>query len=233
MAEFLQENIVPLFNRHMEVTIIKHLHAWKPQRTSLEKVIQEIKTSSALKDYTDIARMLYAIGKKEQGDAIKKNKIPAFFPAAYMIDGVGRKNLVGLTGLCFIDIDKIKEEQVEASMAILREDEHVLFAARSISGKGLHILVPYTLWREEATTLMPTTPNRLNQTYISVFKSVATRYRVLLGVPVDKNAGHAEHLCIASYDEQAWYNQDAKPIVYRYVHQKRSKYPKRFEEYEG
>lgn len=136
----------------MEVNIVKHLHAWKPQRTSLEKVIQMIKTSQVLKDYTDVARLLYAEGKKEQGDFIKKNQIPAFFPAAYMLDGLGRESLIGLTGLCFIDIDKIEEEQVESSMAILQQDEHVLFAARSISGKGLHILIPYTLRREDPDT---------------------------------------------------------------------------------
>ncbi len=215
----------------MEVNIVKHLHAWKPQRTSLEKVIRMIKTSQVLKDYTDVARLLYAAGKKEQGDSIKKNQIPAFSPAAYMLDGLGRENLIGLTGLCFIDIDKIGEDQVESAMAILQEDEHVLFAARSISGKGLHILVPYTLWREDPETSTKTTPNRRNQTYVSVFKSVAERYRNILGLPVDKNAGHAEHLCLASYDANAWYNPGAKPITYRYVHQRATKYPKKFEEY--
>ena len=215
----------------MEVNIIKHLHAGKPQRTSLEKVIQMIKTSPVLDVLTDKARSLYAAGKKEKGDNIKKNQIPAFFPAAYMLDGIARINLIGLTGLCFIDIDKIGEEQVESSMAILQEDEHVLFAARSISGKGLHILIPYTLRREDPDASMITAPRRLNQIYTAVFKSVAERYRNILGFPVDKAAGHAEHLCLASYDANAWYNPSAKPIVYRYVHQMWSKYPKRFEEY--
>lgn len=215
----------------MEVNIIKHLHAGMPQRTSLEKVIQMIMTSPVLEELTDKARRLYADGKKEKGDNIKKNQIPSFFPAAYMLDGIGRQNLIGLTGLSFIDIDKIGEDQVESSMTILQEDEHVLFAARSISGKGLHILIPYTLWREDPDSSMITAPRRLNQIYTSVFKSTADRYREILGLPVDNSAGHAEHMCLASYDANAWYNPSAKPIVYRYVHQRWSKYPTRFEEY--
>lgn len=77
----------------MDVSIFKNLHAAKPQRTPLEKVVEIIKTSPLLRDYTLEAWRLYAAGEKEKGDSIKKNLMPAFAPAGYLLDGKGRDNL--------------------------------------------------------------------------------------------------------------------------------------------
>lgn len=216
----------------MDITIFKHLHSAKPQKTPLEKIVQMIRTSPLLQEYTEEARRHYAAGEKDKGDSIKKNLLPAFAPAGYLLDGKGRASLIGLTGLCFVDIDHIEAEQVESSMAILKADEHVLLAARSISGKGIHILVPYILWREDPTLPLPATPGKMNQTYGSVFKSTAARYRELLGLQTDKAAENAERLCLVSYDADAWYNPAATPIVYRYEFQKSGKKPKRYTEYQ-
>ena len=216
----------------MDVSIFKHLHSAKPQWTSLEKIVQMIRTSPLLKEYTEEARLHYAAGEKDKGDSIKKNLLPAFAPAGFLLDGKGRDNLIGLTGICFIDIDHVEEQQVESSMSILREDEHVLLAARSISGKGLHILVPYTLWRDDPISPLPATPGKMNQIYGSVFKSTAARYREMLNLPTDKMAENAERLCLVSHDGDAWYNPAAVPIVYRYEFQKSGKKPKKYLEYE-
>lgn len=215
----------------MDVSIFKNLHSVKPQWTTLEKTVHLIRTSPLLREYTEDARRHYAAGEKEKGDYIKKKLLPAFAPAGYLLDGKGRVNLIGLTGLCFINIDHIEEDRVEASMAILREDEHILLAARSVSGKGIHILVPYRFWREDPTSQLPGTPCKMNQTYGSVFKSTAARYRELLGLQTDKAAENAERLCLVSYDAGVWYNPAATPIVYRYEFQKSGKKPKRFEVY--
>ena len=216
----------------MDVSIFKHLHSAKPQKTPLEKIIQMIRTSPLLQKYTFEARRLYDAGEKSKGDSIKKNLLPAFAPAGYLLDGKGRASLIGLTGLCFVDIDHVPEEKVEESMAILREDEHVLFAARSVSGKGIHILVPYSLWREDPTASLPASPGKMNQTYGSVFKSTTARYRELLGLPIDKAAENAEHLCLVSFDADSWFNPAATPIVYRYEFQKSGKKPKKYAVYE-
>lgn len=217
----------------MDLTIFRHLHSAKPQKTPLKKIVDMIRTSQLLEEYTQEARRYYAAGEKAQGDSIKKNLLPAFAPAGYLLDGKGRDNLIGLTGICFVDVDHVEGEELEESMAILRGDEHVLLAARSVSGHGLHILVPYTLWREDPSEPLPSTPGKLNQIYGSVFKSTAARYRSSLGLPIDKAAENAERLCIVSSDPEAWYNPTAKPIVYRYEHQKSGKKPKRYAIIEG
>jgi len=216
----------------MDVSIFKQLHSSIPQRTPFEKIVEMIKTSRLLKEYTEEARDLYAAGDKEKGDSIKKNLLPAFAPAGFLLDGKGRENLIGLTGICFIDIDHVTEEQVDASMDILRSDENVILAARSISGKGLHILIPYSLWRKDSFEQLPATPGRMNQIYGSVFKSTAAHYSEILGVQIDKSAENAERLCLVSYDANAWYNPSAKPIIYCYEHQNSGRKPKRFSVYE-
>lgn len=101
----------------MDVTIFKHLHSAKPQRTPLEKIVQMIRTSPLLQEYTEEARRHYAAGEKDKGDSIKKNLLPAFAPAGYLLDSKGRASLIGPTGLCFVDIDHIETQQVDASMA--------------------------------------------------------------------------------------------------------------------
>ncbi len=213
----------------MDVTIFRHLHSAIPQRTSLEKIVQMIRTSPLLKEYTEDARRFYAAGEKGRGDAIKKHRLPAFAPAGYLLDGKGRSSLIGLTGICFLDFDHVEEEQLESSMTLLRKDDHVLLAARSISGKGMHVLVPYTLWRDDPTLSLSASQSKMNQIYGSVFKSTATRYQELLGLQIDKSAGNPERLCLVSYDADAWFNPSASPIVYRYVFQKSGKRPMRYQ----
>lgn len=200
----------------MEVSIFRHLNAAKAQSTTLEKTVDIIRTSLLLRSYTLKARKYYSAGKKAKGDRIKKNCLPAFAPAGYLLGGKGRVNLIGLTGICFIDIDHVGEEEVNRCMALLQQDEHVLLAARSISGEGLHILVPYTIQRDNPFESLPAEPKKLNQIYGQVFGVIASRYVQALGVPIDKEARNAERLCLVSYDVDAYYNPQALPIELRY-----------------
>ena len=119
----------------MKVSIFKNLQTAKPYETTLEKVVEMIMTSHLLAQYTETARNYYSKGKKGKGDNIKKNNLPAFAPCGNLLGGKGRNCLIGLTGLCFIDIDKVTTEQVEVALAALRGDEHVLFASRSLQCK--------------------------------------------------------------------------------------------------
>lgn len=215
----------------MDVCIFRNLLSAKPQRTSLEKIVQIIKTSRLLEIHTTKARLFYATGNKEKGDFRKKNLLPAFAPAGWLLDGKGRVNLVDLTGLCFLDIDKLEAEQLKSAMEKLTQDEHVLLATRSVSGHGIHILIPYLLWREDPLSQYVLTPKRANQVYGSVFKATAARYRDLLQLKIDKSGENAERLCLVSFDNQAYYNHAAVPIVYRFEYQGAGKKPKRFLEY--
>ena len=57
---------------------------------------------------------------------IKKGSFPAFVPAAQLLGGKGHDNIVALTGLCFIDIDKISEEEILRVRETACNDEHTV-----------------------------------------------------------------------------------------------------------
>ena len=200
----------------MEVSILRSLHATKVQSTTLEKIVRITQTSFMLKSLTERARKHYKTGEKAKGDRIKKLLLPAFAPAGYLLDGKGRNNLVGLTGLCFIDIDHGVGVSVRRCKEKLVLDNHVLFASKSISGKGLHIIVPYTLLRDDSFASLPRDPKSLNQIYGKVFDVIAAFYRQLLVVPIDEAVRNAERLCLVSYDPEAVYHPIAQPFEITY-----------------
>lgn len=205
----------------MEVNIFRNLSSSKVQSTTLEKIVEMIRTSHLLQEYTVTARNYYSAGEKAQGDRIKKNALPAFAPAGYLMGGKGRANLIGLTGMCFIDIDHIGRGAVDRCMTILLVDKNVLLVARSISGEGLHILVPYRIERDDQFAPLPADPHKQNKLYGAIFRLIAGQYGKKLEVPIDDSAMNAERLCLISYDECAKYDPHAVPIVMRYEKLKR------------
>lgn len=187
----------------MDVCIFKNLQTAKPQLTSLEKIVEMIKTSPLIREYTLRARHYYSIGNTRKGDSIMENLLPAFAPAGILLDGKGRQNLIGLTGLCYILIDEIDEELVETSMAILQENNNVLLATRSLSGKGIHLLVPYTFSRDDSITPIPFTIRTMCRAYRTVLRCTADRYSKVLGFLVDMPLKSPSRPCLISYDSEA------------------------------
>lgn len=212
----------------MQVTIFKNLHNCIPQETSLEHIFQIIQTSEKLKEMTEDARRFYTEGDKEAGDMIKKRKLPAFAPAAIMYGGKGREILISLTGICFFDIDHLSDVEMKDVSQIIKEDKHTLMLSRSVSGHGLHFLVIYSLKHDEHFQI-GLTPNKINNIYCSVFKTLAKRYKGILNVPIDKSGMNAERLCLVSYDADIYLNYSSKPFILKYVHQQSGHYPKLYE----
>lgn len=179
-----------------------------------------MRTSLLLQELTVKVRHYYFTENKRKGDHIKKHALPAFAPAAHLFGGKRRANLIGLTGICFTDIGHVCEEVVDRCMAILGRDKHILMTSSSISGKGLHILVPYTIQRDDPYASIPGDPAKLNKLYGRIFSSISNRYGQILGVPIDKSTMNAERLCLVSYDAKVIFNPNALPIEYRYQDQR-------------
>jgi hypothetical protein len=212
----------------MRVSIFKNILCGVPQETSLEQIFHIIKSSEKLRELTEKARSYSSKGDRESLSKMKRNRFPAFAPAATMLGGKGRENLVTLTGICFFDIDHLSDKQMAEIENVLREDEHVLMLSHSVSGQGLHILVKYSLKHDDYFQIV-LTPKRMNVIYGSVFKSLAKHYKGLLGVTIDKSGINAERLCLVSYDEDIYINYSPKPFVLKYETQQSGHYPKLFE----
>ena len=145
---------------------------------------------------------------------MKITLFPAFAPCAIFYDGKGRENVVGLTDLCFLDIDHIKEGQIREAMKNLNDDPHVVMASRSLSNEGLHILIRYKLKdMEKPPQRVTMTTDEIQDVYAKVHSYFTIKYHQKLGLMPDPHAGHMEHLYIVSYDQELYYNPNAETML--------------------
>ena len=123
-----------------------------------------------------------ATSSKKNLERLRINFFPAFCPAAILYNGKSRENVMGLTDLCFIEIDHIKtEKKVDMAMSILRDDRNVLLASRSVSGNGIHILVRYRMKDEDVAPQIDTmSPKKMQKQYRWVFDILGRQYQEML-----------------------------------------------------
>lgn len=199
----------------MRVSIFKCVKAPKPQETDLKKIVSMMQSSPLINKRTLIYRHHLVWQQKKKVKDFKVSKFPAFCPCAILYDGKCRNDVMGLTDLCYFDIDHIKgEEEINKAISILREDRSVLLASRSVSGDGIHILVRYQVKNMEmAPQRITMSPKKMQKLYSRVFDILGRQYQQMLNQKIDRNAGNMERLFIVSYDLELYYNPDAEPII--------------------
>ena len=211
----------------MRLCIFSNLMAKYPQETDLNDIVRMMRNSERLQSLCEQRRELLATNRREDADRIKKKLIPAFCPGAFLFDGKGRNNVIGLTDLCFLETDHISEDQIIKAMEVLRNDNHIVLCLRSISGDGLHLIARYRFKDMEQPSYRSMGKNRMNHTYGAVFKTLKNYYQGLLGVSVDSSGFNMERLCLMSFDKDLHYNPNAVPIVFIYEQQNIRKKPRR------
>lgn len=197
-----------------------------PSDKELDDIVLEMKTGEGLRLRCEHINILNKKGKAKEAKVLKQKSLPAFAPAALLYDSKARGNVTGLTDLCFLDIDHITDEQIEAAMALLRNDPHVVLAVRSTSVHGLHVLVRYKLEGVEHPWIGNMGTNRMNHTYGSVFKTMRNHYQDILQVTIDNACRNMERLCFYSYDPNLYYNPEATPYFLQYIKQDLKRKPK-------
>lgn len=200
----------------MRLNIFENITTKKPKETELVRMIGIMKTSKKLHKLCSKRQKLLASNNKAYADAIKKKRIPAFAPAAFMFDGKGRNNVIGLTGICFLESDHMDLTKIEETMQKLENDPHVLLALRSVSGDGLHILIKYAFDGMEIPNYSAMSVDMMNRTYGAVFELLRDRYCQTLGITIDKSGSNMERLCIISYDPNLYCNLLAEPYIFKY-----------------
>ena len=115
------------------VSTFNNLLSTHPQAMSLSDVFTQIKTDEHLKMQTEMHRQ--GVGQKQ--------RVPVFVPSAIMEEGRKTENIKQLTGLLYFDYDHLDEKQMEYMVAYLGMLMHVVGYHRSLSGKGLHVIVAY------------------------------------------------------------------------------------------
>lgn len=94
----------------MRVSIFKNVKwATEPAGTELDKIVFMMQFSQELCVRTEKYRQYLTWGRKKRAEEMKVSLFPAFIPGAMMYGGKAKKNVVGMTDLCFLDIDHIKK----------------------------------------------------------------------------------------------------------------------------
>ncbi len=199
----------------MHVNIFKNVKASWPQETELDKIVTMMQTSEKIRMNTLSYRQHRMSGNKKDAERVKIKELPAFAPCALFYGGKRRNDVVGLTDLCYLDFDNVKEGQrLTDAMTILRGDRNVLMVSRSISGLGLHILIRYKLKDMNLppgrTTMAPA---RMQELYGRVYQFFGSIYQQKIGLIPDSNGGHMEHLYIVSHDLELYYNPHAEALT--------------------
>lgn len=198
----------------MKLSYFKRLTSQQPLDITLTKIVGKTKNPNNVQMNTIAARKWYAKGNKDKGDNIKKMYLPAFAPAAILVDGKKKEHVIDLTGLCFIDIDHITESDAEQTVKTLSEDPHTLFASISLSGKGVHLLVRYKIDFSNYDYPFISSPDKLRKVYKDVFLNLAKHYTETLGFQVDMSGVNAERLCLIAHDPNVYYNAESTAYIY-------------------
>lgn len=200
----------------MNVNIFKNRYDLEPYTTPLEKVIEMIRTSPVLEEYTIEARPFLASKQFESYLEIKSVRLPVFAPAGILNGGKKKKCLIGLTGICLLEINHLWPRLYDSVFFKLKNSPHVLMAYRSVSGNGVHVLIPYTIDDNEPKESLMNTPKAILDTYELVYGDISNYFKTLLGVEMLRENCHAHSLCTISYDAAAHVNYNAVPVTIRY-----------------
>lgn len=200
----------------MRVTIFKNVKATMPQETELDMIVYMMSHSQELCNRTQAYRNdIVSSGKKKDTKKMKITRFPAFAPCAFFYSGKSRNDVIGLTDLCYLDFDHIQVEgQIIEAMNILRNEKNIVLASRSVSSRGLHVLIRYAIkGMEMPPQRVAMTPVRMQKLYARVYARLAKEYSHKLGFDTDIMAGHIEHLYLVTYDPELYYNPNAKPLL--------------------
>lgn len=199
----------------MRVAIFKSVRASWPQETELDDIVRVMRSSQKTIIWTQTCRQYMAKGDKMGAENVKITCFPAFAPCAIFYDGKSTDNVMGLTDLCYLDIDHIKNESlINEAMDTLSKDPYVLMASRSVSNKGLHILIRYHLdGYDEPPQRTTMAPKEMQDLYGEVYDHLSVKYQLILGLECDYHARHMEHLYIVSYDPNLYYNPNAESLL--------------------
>ena len=199
----------------MQVSLSWNLATREVTEMELDAIVDRMRNNQKLFDRTNEYRWMLATGQKDDIKKFKRQHFPAFAPNALLYEGKARDNVVGLTDMCFLDIDHVDDMMLlDYALAILRQDKHVVLACKSVSGNGIHILIRY---KEKGRKYPPNRtqmkPLSMRKWYKKVFDCLVKEYQWKLGLEIDKQPNNIECMCLIASDSNAYYNPDAEPIV--------------------
>ena len=171
-------------------------------RQELEDLILR---NSELAALTESYRKTLAVSK-EFADSKVKPLSPAVCFAA-QLDGKGRllENVVGEVGCLGLDYDHVPIDDMQSLFDRIKLAANTLIAYRTISGRGLRIIVSYQ--RPEGCELS------FVELHQAMLQKAMSLYDALLGIKADRQCVDFLRLSGLAHDEQAYFDWDAEPLA--------------------
>ena len=186
----------------MKITTFSCYTSKQPVESTLEAVVECIRSDKSLKSLTETYR--------QTGSRHVKQESPLFMVAAIVINGKGSANIVQLTGLSLVDIDHVEPERMEKLRKKAHADPHTLMCYTTISGSGLRIIFTYESGGQQDT-------GSRKRYYPKAFEAGNDYYERLLGVATDRQCKNVTRLSGLAHDPGVYFNPQAVAFTAREI----------------
>jgi hypothetical protein len=174
------------------VTIFKNFNEVVEHKT-ISTILEEIKTGKYRPGIIYLRKSL-AENKTEAYNKAKKS-LPAFTPSGKFVGGRKLEFLANYSNCIILDIDKLSAADLQNAKHLANQSEFTFASFISPSGNGLKILVKI---------------NSDKANHKEAFLLVQAHYEAILKLEIDKSGKDLTRLCFYSYDENLYYNENAK-----------------------
>jgi len=174
------------------VTIFKNFNEVVEHKT-ISTILEEIKTGKYKPGIVYLRKSL-AENKTEAYNKAKKS-LPAFTPSGKFVGGRKLEFLANYSSCIILDIDKLSAADLQNAKHLANQSEFTFASFISPSGNGLKILVKI---------------NSDKANHKEAFLLVQAHYESILKLEIDKSGKDLTRLCFYSYDENLYYNENAK-----------------------
>ena len=174
------------------VTIFKNFNEVVEHKT-ISTILEEIKTGKYRPGIIYLRKSL-AENKTEAYNKAKKS-LPAFTPSGKFVGGRKLEFLAKYSSCIILDIDKLTAADLQNAKHLANQSEFTFASFISPSGNGLKILVKI---------------NSDKANHKEAFLLVQAHYESILKLEIDKSGKDLTRLCFYSWDENLYYNENAK-----------------------
>ena len=174
------------------VTVFKNFNEVVEHKT-ISTILEEIKTGKYRPGIIYLRKSL-AENKTEAYNKAKKS-LPAFTPSGKFVGGRKLEFLADYSNCIILDIDKLTAADLQNAKHLANQSEFTFASFISPSGNGLKILVKI---------------NSDKANHKEAFLLVQAHYESILKLEIDKSGKDLTRLCFYSYDENLYYNENAK-----------------------
>ncbi|MDG1432661.1 MAG: BT4734/BF3469 family protein, partial [Saprospiraceae bacterium] len=175
-----------------QITIFRHFTQVIGSRT-LPEIVGAIQQGVYLEEVLAVRRAVQR-GDRKVADETKKS-LHAFTVSGQFEGGRTMERLKAYHPLVILDIDKLKEEELNRVNQVVRELPYTQVCFLSPSGNGCKIIVKV---------------NSTQSQHLSAYIQVSEFYERKLNIKIDQSGKDITRLCFFSFDKDIFYNENSK-----------------------